>query len=129
MLNLGCGYIENGVVISVCHRNPSASQNQNILITLPSLPRPPSQSFFRHSYCTFWGVEEQKLVIIGQWSSKSTFGAYNTYIHLICVHLTFRVLSTYQTEKRIFVDYPLKSSCRYKQGDFLSSTPPHACVH
>ena len=28
ILNLGCGYIENGVVICVRYRNPSASQNQ-----------------------------------------------------------------------------------------------------
>ena len=27
ILNLRCGYIENGVVISVSHKNPSASQN------------------------------------------------------------------------------------------------------
>ena len=28
ILNLGCGYIEKGVVISVWNQNPSASQNQ-----------------------------------------------------------------------------------------------------
>ena len=68
--------IISGLQIFLDHK-PSRTLDQNILITLLSLP--PFKSFFRHSYCAFWGVVEQKLVIIGQWSSKSTFSVNNYF--------------------------------------------------
>ena len=72
ILNLGCGYIENGVVISVCHRNPSASLNCSYRPSSLSTIKPINHQAYRPSSLS-------PIEPINLWSSLATFKPFGLF--------------------------------------------------
>ena len=104
ILNLGCGYIENGVVISVSHKNPSesclsaksksisrhANQPLNYSATMPSpLPQPlkiiaishhANYAHYAHQQsCQFSYHAYQPLCLPAIWSVFATFKPFSFF--------------------------------------------------